>query len=186
MLVDSRASLYVIYPGLHVNSGGFSMSSMDAAIDIGDDDPFSGNINFGLFANATGGKLYFNRNDLAHLIGRSEQLGSEYYTLTYQPTEIPANGKFQRIRVTLNHPGYRIVTKAGYFAPDPGMHSIRASRQWTTWSKLPVPPSPSRPSTSASSPLVQHPDTRTLDIVIQMQDKNLSWLATGDGKARRA
>jgi len=32
--------------------------------------------------NETGGKLFYNRNDIENEIRRSEQLGSEYYTLT--------------------------------------------------------------------------------------------------------
>jgi len=59
-----------------------STSAMDADADIGDDEPFSGDINFGLFVNETGGKLFYNRNDIENEIRRSEQLGSEYYTLT--------------------------------------------------------------------------------------------------------
>ena len=182
LLVDSRISLYVIYPGLHVNRGGFSMSSMDAAVDLSDDDPFGGNINFGLFANATGGKLYFNRNDLDHLIGRSEQLGSEFYTLTYQPTQVPSNGKFQRIRVTLNHPGYRVVTKAGYFAPDPRMQASPRQQAVDNLVEAISSTVPFKALNVSLKSVVQHPDTRTLDIIIQMQDKNLSWLATPDGK----
>ena len=44
--------------------------------------------------NETGGNLYYNRNDVDMEIKRSQELGSEYYTLTYQPQEEPANGKF--------------------------------------------------------------------------------------------
>jgi len=98
MLVDARITLFVIYPELIIqgtnmvrgpNPGTFtvrgmnmSTSAMDADADIGDDEPFSGDINFGLFVNETGGKLFYNRNDIENEIRRSEQLGSEYYTLT--------------------------------------------------------------------------------------------------------
>lgn len=51
MLVDARMSLFVIYPGLRVNGRGRRMSEMSAVADIGDDDPFSGDINFGVFVN---------------------------------------------------------------------------------------------------------------------------------------
>ncbi len=183
MLVDSRISLYVIYPGLHVNRGGFSMSSMDAAVDLGDDDPFGGNINFGLFANATGGKLYFNRNDLDHLIGRSEQLGSEYYTLTYQPTEVPFNGKFQRIRVTVNNRDYRVVTKAGYFAPDPHINTDPRLQAMTNIDEASVSSVPFTALHLGLRSVVRHPDTNTVDMIVQLQDKNLPWLATDDGKS---
>jgi len=71
MMMDARISLFVIYPGLpgglqhlHQPGPGFSSAQMSAYAEIGDDDPFAGNINFGVFVNETGGKLFYNRNDL--------------------------------------------------------------------------------------------------------------------------
>ena len=119
MLVDARISLFVIYPGLQVHGMGMSISEMSADADIGDDnDPFSGDINFGVFVNETGGNLFYNSNDIAGEMKKSQELGSEYYTLTYRPQEGQANGKFRRIRVTLRNSTLRALTKAGYFAPD--------------------------------------------------------------------
>jgi hypothetical protein len=112
-----QVSLFVIYPGLPVNGTAVTFSAMEAYNDIGDDDPFAGDINFGVFVNETGGKLFYNRNDVDKEIRTSEQLGAQYYTLTYQPQNFDANGKFRRIRVTLRDPNLRAVTKAGYFAP---------------------------------------------------------------------
>jgi len=54
MLVDARMSLFVIYPRLRVEAVGFNLSMMSADGNIGDDDPFSGDINFGVFVNETG------------------------------------------------------------------------------------------------------------------------------------
>jgi VWFA-related protein len=70
MLVDARISLFVIYPGLKVNGTVMSFSAMESDIDLGDSDPFAGDINFGVFVNETGGKLFFNRNDVDKLIGQ--------------------------------------------------------------------------------------------------------------------
>jgi hypothetical protein len=97
MLVDARVSLFVIYPGLKVSGNVISLSAMESDIDLGDSYPFAGDINFGVFVNETGGKLFFNRNDVDKLIGRSQRLGSEYYTLTYQPHSAADDGKFRRI-----------------------------------------------------------------------------------------
>lgn len=118
MLVDARMSLFVIYPGLRENGGfaGLSVSSADA--NIGEDDPFAGDINFGVFLNETGGNLFYNRNDIANEIKRSQELGSEYYTLTYEPHVDSADGRFRRVRVTLRDLSLRAFTKAGYFAPN--------------------------------------------------------------------
>src|SRR5580700_3575783 len=72
MLVDARISLFVIYPGLPVRGNVTPFSAMQAGIDIADD-PFAGDINFGLLANETGGKLFYNRNNVDMEIKESEQ-----------------------------------------------------------------------------------------------------------------
>ena len=118
MLVNSRASLFVIYPGLNYQSPVGTRSMFAAGTELGDDDPFSGAINFGIFVNETGGKLFYNRNDVNTEIEESEELASEYYTLTYQPPEGNVDVRFRRIRVTSRNPDLRVVTKAGYFAMD--------------------------------------------------------------------
>ncbi len=181
LLVDSRISLFVVYPGLSVNRSDMSISGMDSTIDLSDDDPFAGNVNFGLFANETGGKVYYNRNDLAHLIARSEQLGSEYYTLTYQPSDTAEDGKFRRIRVSLAIPNLRVVTKAGYFAPNPNAQINARQQAMANIAEAATASIPFTALNVSMKSLVRHTDTRTLDMVVQTQDKHLLWQAAGDG-----
>lgn len=181
LLVDSRISLFVVYPGLSVNRSDMSISGMDSTIDLSDDDPFAGNVNFGLFANETGGKVYYNRNDLAHLIARSEQLGSEYYTLTYQPSDTAADGKFRRIRVSLTVPNLRVVTKAGYFAPNPSAQINARQQAMANIAEAATATVPFTALKVSIKSMVRHPDTRSLDMVVQTQDKHLLWQAAGDG-----
>lgn len=76
MLVDARVSLFVIYPGLKATGFILNLSEASALTDIGDDDPFSGDINFGVFVNETGGKLFYNRNDINTEIKQSLELSS--------------------------------------------------------------------------------------------------------------
>ncbi len=54
MLVDARISLFLIFPGLSANGPPVSVIDLSAHNKIGDDDPFSGDINFGVFVNETG------------------------------------------------------------------------------------------------------------------------------------
>jgi VWFA-related protein len=183
MLVDARMSLFVIYPGLKVNGSSMSLSAMESDIDLGDSDPFAGDINFGVFVNETGGKLFFNRNDVDKLIGRSQELGSEYYTLTYQPQPGSDDGKFRRIHVTLRDRNLEVVTKAGYFAPDknaPGnprqqtMMSLgEAARSTIPYTALDV----------SLSGVVRHPDTRSAEFMVQLRVKNLDWVPAEDGRS---
>jgi VWFA-related protein len=184
MLVDSRISLFVIYPGLKVTGREMSISGMDADADIGDDDPFSGDINFGVFANETGGKLYFDRNDIDRLIARSQLLGSEYYTLTYQPQDQDdvANGRFRRIRVTLRDRNLRVVTKAGYFAPDRNEREYPRQQAMDNLAEAAQAVIPFTALGVQVSGVVRHPDTDTAELTVQLKAKNLRWMQTDDGK----
>lgn len=184
MLVNSRISLFVIYPGLKVSGREMSISGMDADADIGDDDPFSGDINFGVFANATGGKLYYNRNNVDMLIARSQLLGSKYYTLTYQPQDQDdvANGKFRRIRVTLRNRNLRVVTKAGYFAPDRNEQENPRQQAMNNLSEAAQAVIPFTALGVQVSGVVRHPDTDTAEFTVQLKAKNLRWTQTNDGK----
>lgn len=177
MLVDSRISLFVIYPGLPVSGNSIrygDYSAMLSTEQIGDNDPFTGDISFGVLVNETGGKLFFNRNDVDAEIAQSERMGSQYYTLTYQPHDDASDGNFRRIRVALRDPNLHAVTKAGYYAPD---------------ARAPIGPRHQRmvniadavQSTIAFNSLdlqlshvVRHPDTQTVDFTVNVASKNLS------------
>ncbi len=105
-------------PGLPVRGNTISFSAEQAGVEIGEDDLFAGDVNFGVFVNETGGKLFYDRNDVDMEIKESERMGTEYYTLTYQPQNVDPNGRYRRIRVALCDKNLSAVTKAGYFATD--------------------------------------------------------------------
>lgn len=177
MLVDARISLFVIYPDLPA----FSASTRDANLMIGDDDPFAGDINFGMLSNETGGKLFYNRNDVDKEIAKSAQLGSHYYTLTYQPQHVDPNGKFRRVRVTLRDSSLRIVTKAGYYAPD-DKASIKPSQQHMI--KLVEALRAAFPINSldvSTGTILRHPDAKSVQITTLIRSKNLDFLPNESG-----
>jgi VWFA-related protein len=131
LLVEARMSLFVIRPGLGVGLGAepnpitaskgdekLAVAAMTEAAAQTNDDPFSQNTSFLQFVGETGGHLFANRNDTDAEIGRAEQWGSAFYTLTYRPTEGLSDGRFKRIRVQVKNPELQVVTKTGYFAPD--------------------------------------------------------------------
>ena len=183
MLVDTRMSLFVIYPGLTVQGLVFSLSMMSADVNIGDDDPFSGDINFGVFVNETGGNLFYNRNDIADEIQRSQLLGSEYYTLTYEPEAGLADGKFRRVRMTLRDPSLRVLTKAGYFAPDEGAPAHPRNKKMIDIAEAvqSTIPFPALPLTIEG--LVRHPDTGRMDFTVVLKSGNIDWQPADNGKS---
>ena len=183
MLVDARVSLFVIYPGLKGYGPALSISAMDADADIGNTDPFAGDVNFGVLVNETGGKLFFDRNDVDAEIRRSQQLGSAYYTLTYQPHDGIEDGKFRRIRVTLRNRNLRVITKAGYFAPLPGEQVDPRQQMMFNLSQAARSDLPFHALDVTIASIVRHPDTRTAELTVVLNGRNLAWQATDEGKS---
>ena len=73
---------------------------------------------FTQFAVATGGKAFFNTNDLREAIATANEQGSNYYSFSYTSTNKIYNGKFRKIKVQLAHKGYKLYYRQGYFADD--------------------------------------------------------------------
>jgi VWFA-related protein len=184
MLVDARVSLFVIYPGLKVfQEREFSVSALDANADIGNSDPFAGDVNFGVFVNETGGKLFYNRNDVDAEMRRSQQLGSEYYTLTYQPHDGNQDGKFRRIRVNLRDRNLQVITKAGYFAPAKGAQVDPRQQMMIDISQAARSTVPFTALNVKIAAVMRHPDTRTAELTVVVNGRNLDWQAADDGKS---
>jgi VWFA-related protein len=181
MMVDARISLFVIYPGLPVRGGVMTFSASQAGIDLGEDDPFAGDINFGVFTNETGGKLFYNRNNVDMEIKESEEIGSHYYTLTYQPQQVDPDGKFRRVRVILRNPDLRAVTKAGYYAPDAHAPINERQQQMIKLAEAVQSTIPFDSLNLSLSDVVRHPDSRTADFTVEVKSKNLRFEPSEDG-----
>ncbi len=70
-------------------------------------------------ASDTGGKAFFNSNAIDDAISTATEQGSNYYTLSYAPTNRKYDGKFRKIKVAVVEKGYRLHHRPGYFADDP-------------------------------------------------------------------
>jgi len=69
-------------------------------------------------AQRTGGRAFYNTNDLTGAIKDGIEDGSTYYTLGYYPENKNWDGKFRKIVVKLNRPGV-LHYREGYMANDP-------------------------------------------------------------------
>jgi VWFA-related protein len=183
MLVDARMSLFLIYPGLEVENRGITpISAMSAQTEIGEDDPFSGDVNFGVFVNETGGQLFYHRNDLDQLIRTSIDLGSRYYTLTYQPPEGAADGKFRRVRVTMRNPALHVLTKAGYFSPDKGQPTDPRMDALYNIAEAVQTNVPLQSLGLTIEKVIRHSDTNSAEITVNLDTKNLGWQPAAAGR----
>ena len=181
MLAHARISLFVIYPGIPVSYAALSLTESDSLLDLGDSDPFAGDVNFGLLANETGGKLFYNHNNLAMEMKKSQQMGSHYYTLTYQPQNVVPDGKFHRIRVIIRNSGLRAVTKAGYYAQDANAPIDPRQQQLMKLSEAVQSTIPFDSLNLALSSVVRHPDTQTVGFTVDVKSKNLKFDPSQNG-----
>lgn len=70
-------------------------------------------------ADQTGGKAFYNTNDIDRAIRDSLKDGSTYYTLGYYPENKTWDGRFRRIAVKVNRPGVKLHYRQGFFAVEP-------------------------------------------------------------------
>jgi VWFA-related protein len=69
------------------------------------------------FADATGGKAFYNRNDLPAGVRAALDDSHEVYMLTYSPTALAQDGALHTIRVQTARPGVHLRYRGGYIAP---------------------------------------------------------------------
>jgi len=70
-------------------------------------------------ATETGGKAFYNSNGIQQAIAEAVEQGSEYYMLSYSPTNRNYDGRFRKIKVSLTRKGYHVAYRHGYYAIDP-------------------------------------------------------------------
>jgi len=69
-------------------------------------------------AESTGGRAFYNTNGLQEAMDAAVRQGSEYYTLTYAPSNTKADGGERHIKVALKYPGYQMSYRRSYLADD--------------------------------------------------------------------
>ena len=70
-------------------------------------------------AQATGGEAFVNTNGLKEAVEKAVEVGSNYYTISYTPTNQKWNGDYRKIHVELAHTGLSLAYRRGYYATDP-------------------------------------------------------------------
>ena len=70
-------------------------------------------------AKETGGRAYYNTNDVKGSIMEAFNDGSNYYTLSYVPKNQKWDGKFRKIRIQVEREGCKVYYREGYYAEEP-------------------------------------------------------------------
>jgi VWFA-related protein len=83
-----------------------------------------------VLAAQTGGEAFFNTNNLTDAVMKAVNDGSNFYTLSYTPTDQTQDGQERRIKVQLARPGVSLAYRTGYYsdtAPKKGAATETAS-----------------------------------------------------------
>jgi VWFA-related protein len=126
-LINSQVAIYPVDPrGLTApeafsaaNSGPRNGPGLQASLSRESGTLWAEHSTMNEMASRTGGRSFYNRNDIATSIRQSIDDGSTYYALGYYPENKNWDGEFRKIQVKVNRPGIKLRYRLGYFAVDP-------------------------------------------------------------------
>jgi VWFA-related protein len=130
LLMQSRTTLYVIDPNVNAapppqffNTVGrpTTLTPFSAA------DPFATGFNFKSFVEQTGGRYFYGRNDLNNEIEESIARSTNFYTLTYVPSDPVVDGKYRKIDIRLKDPNLIVQAKQGYYPAQASQTTLSAT-----------------------------------------------------------
>ncbi|WP_158790555.1 VWA domain-containing protein [Granulicella sp. L60] len=127
----------------------------------------------------TGGKAFLAENNLAGAVKQVVDLGSNYYTLAYSPSNPHWNGDYRKLQVNLERQGLTLAYRRGYYADDPDAPA-RGGRGNTAAAQT-VPVGPSDPMRLAM--MRGAPDSSQIALkirVLPVSDKPEGKLAKGN------
>ena len=140
----------------------------------------------------TGGKAYFNTNDLNAAMQHAIADGAHYYTISYTPTNKKMDGSYRRIEVKIPSAKYRLSYRRGYNADNQNvtdtkpetnpihalmMRGMPSSTQILYGARvLPADPqpAPNSPRAGKNSKLTGPTTRYTVDFMIRWTDVKLS------------
>jgi VWFA-related protein len=77
----------------------------------------------------TGGKAFFNSNDLGAVFSQVQKDSSAYYVLGFTSNNPVKDGRFRRLKVQVNRPDLKLDFRSGYYAGRDFEHLNRADRE---------------------------------------------------------
>jgi VWFA-related protein len=132
-----------------------------------------------MVAEMTGGRAYYNRNDLDGAVREAMQDGGAYYALTFSPAREDADGRFHTIKLTTTRKGVQLRYRHGYYALAPGLPDKNRARvlQQELYDALVVT---EEPSTGVLLFARKKKDADVIDLVINAP--SLTFAQGDDGK----
>jgi VWFA-related protein len=88
------------------------------------------------FAQRTGGKAYYNTNDLMNSVREAVEDSRVTYTLGYYPSDLKEDGNFRDIRVRVNRPRLVVRHRRGYLDAPVQLESAETVLRDAVWSPV--------------------------------------------------
>jgi VWFA-related protein len=127
-MLSAHATLYLIDPEGVIPRDPGNPDSLGSGMP---GDPASGygayspGLGFENFVSTTGGRIFAGRNDVDAEIRQTATEGTKYYTLSYVPTSANDAAKpYRKIRVKVNDPSLRVITRDGYFGGEEKVDAV--------------------------------------------------------------
>ncbi len=130
-------------------------------------DRFSARTSMISMAERTGGKTFYNRNDIDIGVRTSIDDGATYYTLEYYPQNKAWDNKFRRIEVKVTRPAAKLRYRQGYFAQGPVKEGPdMLAREFTQAMLLDAPPATGVLFQAAAVPVAGKPGSLVVNFAI--------------------
>jgi VWFA-related protein len=89
----------------------------------------SSNAAMDMVAQQTGGRAFYNGNDLTGILDKVVSSSSNFYTISYTPSDPNMNGSFRKIHVAVAGGKYTLSYRQGYYATDGGLPGASQAAQ---------------------------------------------------------
>lgn len=178
-LLEGRMTLYAIFPPESAPGSASHGSRLDSAREQSVADPYNGSINFRTLAAETGGFVYAGTSDLTDSIRKALNLGNAYYVLAYRPEDIMIDGRFRQIRVTLRNANLHVITKNGYYAPEPEEQDAPQTNQIFQMTEAGKSTLPFHNLEFRVTHIDRSPDGKSAEFTILAEGKVLPWRSEG-------
>ena len=130
----------------------------------------------------TGGRAYFNNNDIPGEIHDVVQTGSSYYVLAYRPQNQNWDGNFRKITVRPGLAGLKVQCRPGYYAVKEPFGSTNIDHSFSVAMQPGVPPSTALVIQARVLPPDAAGQATQVDFLLDVHD--LSFLHASDGRQK--
>ena len=127
--ITTAAQLLGPTPGVAADSPNAAQGGFAGGLTNESEKRGNSNSTMDMLAEQTGGKAFYNQNDLTGIIGKVIGSSDNFYTLSYTPSNSKMDGGFRNIAVKLSEGNYKLSYRRGYFARDEDLPGAAGSIQ---------------------------------------------------------